>query len=192
MDNETYIWLIDSHTKSDCCDNHFNILFQKSILIGITSSRIHTCMIRTSLNTISLKDFCQLFHLLTTQTINNAWFFRVLFNKANNILIHIICLRTYFVIQVRTIKWRFKLRRTYHSQVLLNIHLHFRSSRRRQSNNRCFTDFIDNRTDATIFRTEVMSPFRDTMCFVNSIKRDLHMFQKIYIFFFCQRFGSNI
>ena len=46
--------------------------------------------------------------------------------------------------------------------------------------------FIDNGTDAAILRTEVMTPFRNTMGFVHGIERNLHRFQKLHILFLRQ------
>ena len=70
--------------------------------------------------------------------------------------------------------------------IFLDIVLHFRSGCRRQSNQRTLADFIYDRTDTTIFRTEIMPPFRNTMCFVHCIKRNIDLAQKLHIFIFGQ------
>ena len=79
-----------------------------------------------------------------------------------------------------------------HAQVLLNIMLHFWRSGGSQCYDRSLTNALYNGMDASILRTEIMSPFRDTVCLVHGIKRNLHTLQKVHILLFVQRFWSQI
>ncbi len=45
---------------------------------------------------------------------------------------------------------------------------------------------------ASVFRTEVMPPFRDTMRFIYGIEGDFHILQEFHIIFLCQRFRCHI
>ena len=78
------------------------------------------------------------------------------------------------------------VKRKEYDMILLDVMLHFRCSRRSQRYQRGFSYFIDNGTDAAILRTEVMTPFRNTMGFVHGIERNLHRFQKLHILFLRQ------
>jgi len=70
--------------------------------------------------------------------------------------------------------------------------LDFRSRSRGKSYYRTYANLINNRSDTSIFRTEIMSPFRNTMGFIYRIKRHIHLFKKINVFFLRQGFRSNI
>ena len=116
----------------------------------------------------------------------------MLLDKAYNILIYILGLGTYLVVQVRTVERTLELRGINDTQALLDIRTHLIRCRGSQGNNRCHTNLVDDRTDTTVFRTEVMSPFRDTVSLVNCIERDLHRFQELHIILLCERFRSHI
>ena len=183
---KTHIRLVNSHSKGYGSHNYVYVFFQETILVGCSRSRIHAGMVCTCINSICLKYLGQFFHFLTAQAINDAWFSRIGLNEFNDISINIRRLRAYLIIQIRAIEWRFKLLCILHSQILLDIHTHFGSSRSRQCNHRRLSYLINNRTDAAIFRTEIMPPLRNTVCFVYCIEWNLHSFQKIYVLILCQ------
>ena len=72
MNHKAYIRFINTHSKRNRSYNHINVFLQESILIPITGSRIHSCMISASLDTICQQYFSELFHLLTAQAIDNT------------------------------------------------------------------------------------------------------------------------
>ena len=113
-------------------------------------------------------------------------------DKFDNILINIITLTAYFVIQIRTIERRFIFACIRHTQYLLDIFAHLLRGCCRQCYDGCTTYHIHYGTDTAIFRTEVVSPFRNTVCLVNGIEGNLHIFEELYIFVLGQRFRSHI
>lgn len=98
----------------------------------------------------------------------------------------------YLIIKVRTVERRFENLSIYHSQIFLDIMLHLWCRCCGQRNQRSLSYFVDNRANPPVFRSEVMSPFRNTMSFVHCIERNFHRTQKFYIFFFRQRFRRHI
>ena len=116
----------------------------------------------------------------------------MLLDELNDVLIDILSLRTYLVIEVRTVERTLELLGIHDTQILLDIRTDLIRCRCRQGNDGCLTDFIDDRTDATILRTEVMTPLRDTMGLVNGVERDLRLLQEFHIFVLGQRLGSHI
>ena len=115
-------------------------------------------MVGSSLDVVSPEDGSKLLHLLTRETVDNAALVRVLFDELDDILVHILRLRTYLVIEVRTVKRTLELRGVDNTEVLLDVRTHLVCSRSRESDDRCRTYLVDNRTDTTILRTEVVSP----------------------------------
>ena len=192
MNHKAHVRLVDTHTKRDGSYYHLDILLQKRVLIGVSRSRIHSRVIGTCLDTVGTEYLGQFFHLFAAQAINDTRFLRILLDELDDILVYIVGFRAYLVIQVRAVKRRLEFRSVCNTQTFLDIHLHFRSGRSGQRDDRCFPDFIDDRTDTTVFRTEIMSPFRNTMRLIHCIERNLHMFQEAYIIFLRQRFRSDI
>ena len=149
-------------------------------------------MIGSGLDVVGLQNLCQLLHLLTRQTVDDTALAGMLLDELDDVLINILRLRTYLVIQVRTVERTLELLGIHDTQILLDIRTDLIRCRRRQGNDGCLTDFIDDRTDATILRTEVMTPLRDTMGLVNGVERDLRLLQEFHILVLGQRLGSHI
>ena len=131
-------------------------------------------MVSTGVNPVGLKYLSKFFYLLPAQAINDARLFRIVLDELYDVLIYILSFRTYLVIQILTFELSLEYVFIHHSQVILNIVLHLRLVRCGQINKRRFSYFINNRTYPAIFRAEVVSPFGNTMRFVDSIERDLY------------------
>ena len=192
MDDIPYVGFVDPHTKSNGSNDHVCFFHQECILIARTLLRIHAGMIRERFDTVCFQDIGKLFHLLTAQTIDNTWFPLIGLDIFDDLAVDIRRLRTNLIIQIRTVEGGFKDRSIDHSQVFLDIVLHFRSGCRSQGYQRTFTDFVYDRTDTTVFRAEIMSPFGNTMCFVHCIKRNIDLAQKLHIFILGQGLRSHI
>ena len=158
MDHEAHIRLVDTHTEGDGSHDHVDVLHQEVILCLGTGGRIESGMISRSLDVICSEDSRQLFHLLARETVDDAALAWVLLDELDDILIHILRLRTYLVIEVRTIKRALELRGIHDTEVLLDIRTHLICSRGRECDNRSLSDLIHNRTDTTVLRAEVVTP----------------------------------
>ena len=192
MDNITHIRFVNTHTKSNGSYNHINFFHQEIILVLCSCSRIHSGMIGTGIDSVCLQDFSKFLHFLPAQAIDNAWLFGIVLNELDDVPVYICSLGAYLIIEIRAVERWLEHLRIHHTQILLDVMLHFRCSRRSQRYQRGFSYFIDNGTDAAILRTEVMTPFRNTMGFVHGIERNLHRFQKLHILFLRQWFRSYI
>ena len=191
VNDKPYVRFINAHSEGDCSYNDVDLFHQEFVLIGTSGSCIHAGMIRSCFNAVYAKDFCQFFHFLPAQAIDNSRFSLMLFDKLDNIFCWII-LGTDFVIEIRTVKRRFEYFGVQHVKIFLDIVLYFRRSCGCQSDDRRLSDLLDNRAYFTIFGPEIVSPFRDTMCFIDSKKRNLYFFQEFYITVFCQRLRCYI
>ena len=116
-------------------------------------------MIGSSLDIVSFQYLGQFFYFFSGKTVDNTALPWMLLDELDDILINIHRLRTYFIIEVGTVERTLELLGIQNAQILLDVSTHLISGRRSQRNNRSFTYLIDNGTNATIFRTEVMAPF---------------------------------
>ena len=149
-------------------------------------------MIGSSLDVVSFQNLCQLLHLLTRQTVDDTALASVLLDELDDILVHIHRFGTYLIVQVRTVERALELYGIQDTQILLDIRTYLICSRSRQCDNRSLSYLIDDRTDATILWSEVMTPLRDTVRLINGIERYLCLFQELYIILFGQRLRSDI
>ena len=188
----THIRFVNTHTESNRGHDHIDFFHKEIILILCSCGRIHSGMIGTGINPICLKYLGKFLYFLPAQAIDDTRLFRIVLDELDNILIYVCSLRTYLIIKVRTIERRLEHLCFHHTQILLDIVLHLRCGGCSQCNERSFPDFIDNRTNTAIFRSEVMSPFRNTMGLIYGIERNLNRFQELHILFFCQRLRSYI
>ena len=61
-------------------------------------------MIGSRLDLVGLQNLRQLLHFLTREAVDNTALRGMLLDKADNILIYILGLRTHFIIKVRAVK----------------------------------------------------------------------------------------
>ena len=192
MNHKPHIGFVNSHTKSNGCHYHVDFLHHELVLSFRAHLLLQSSMIGSRTNLVRLKNFSQFFHLLARETIDNTTLAFVLTDELDDFLIYILGFRTYFVIQVRTIERRLKVLGILNAQTLLNICTHLIGSCSGQSNDWRLANLLNNRTNLSVFWTEIMSPLRNTMRLIHSIKRNLHRLQKLHIVLLGQRFRSHI
>ena len=98
MDDKAYVWFVDPHTESDGRYNNVHLFHQEAVLVGTSGTGIHSRMIRSCFDTVDTKHFCQFFHFLPAQTVDDTGFPFMVFNKLNNVFRDISLFRTYFVV----------------------------------------------------------------------------------------------
>ncbi|MNE14068.1 hypothetical protein D3C80_1069270 [compost metagenome] len=146
---------------------------QEHILSLCTGRRIQTGMIGHRLDSIGHQCTGQLFCSLTVKGINNTTLAFMLRDKSYNMFQYLVfgTLRYYFIIQVGPVKGRNKYLWCSQLQVFNDIVLHFRCSGGGQGNNwQIGVDLFDHGTEFTVFRAEIMSPLRNTVCFIHCYK----------------------
>ena len=179
--DEAHIGFIDTHTEGDRRYYHLHFLHQERILVGRTRGGIHTGMVRAGADTVHLQHLRQILHFLARQAIDDTALAFHPADETHQVFIHLFRLRSYFVIQVRTVETALENRGIQHAEVLLDIFLHFRRSRSRQRDDRRLTDTLHHTADLAVLRTEIMPPFRDTMRLIHGVERDLHALQEVHI-----------
>ena len=177
MYNKAHIRLVDTHTECDGSNNDLTFFHQKSILVLASFLRIHTCMIWQSGDIVHLQNLRERLNLLARHTIYYTGFALHLLDEAHKILVDIFGLWTNFVIQVRTVERALEYGGITDLKILLNILLYFGSSSSGKGDNRCRADLLDKRADISVFGTEIVSPFGNTVRFIDSIEANFHSLQ---------------
>ena len=101
-------------------------------------------------------------------------------------------LGTDLVVEVRPVERRLEDRHVGHAQVLLDVHLHLGRRGGRQGDQRRLPDLVDDRADAAVLRTEVVTPLRDAVGLVDGIERDLDLAQEGHVVLLGERLGREI
>ena len=149
-------------------------------------------MIFSHTETFHFKISIEIVHLFSCGSINNSRFVFMFFQISDNI-----CFgnnspfnfekKIFSVKTVNIMKW------FVHTKKFFYI---FTNSRRscccKSQNLYLFSHSFDKFWNIQIAFSEIMSPLRDTMCFINSHKRNINTFHKIYKFFVYYSFGSKI
>ena len=115
-------------------------------------------MIGCCLDIVGTQDGCQFLYLLSRQTVDDTALPRVLLDELDDVLIHILRLRTYLVVEVRTVEGTLVFLGIHHAEVLLDVAAHLVGGRSRQGDDRGLADLVDDGSDTTVLRTEVMTP----------------------------------
>ena len=193
VDDIAHIRLVNTHTKSDGGHNHVRFLHQEVILVLNPGLGVQTSMIRQRTDFVNLQKSSQFLYLLTAQAVYDARFARMVLDELHHLFIDILGLFADFIIEVGTVEGGNEHFSLFHSQILLDIALHLGCGGGSQCNHRHFlSDFLDNGTDTSVFWAKIMSPFRNTVRFIYSIKRDVDILEKLDILFFGKRFRSHV
>ena len=127
-------------------------------------------MVCGSLDVVCLQYGCQFLYLLSRQTVDDAALSRMLAYELDDILVHILRLRPYFIIKVGAIERALELLGIDDAEVFLYVGTHLVGGCRRERDDRRIAYLIYDGSDASVFWTEVMSPLRDTVSLIDSIK----------------------
>ena len=190
--DESHIRLVYTHAKR--YSSHYNIypFHQEVVLCSRAGCRIKTGMICRSLYIVSLQYRSKLLYLFSRQAIDDTALATVLTNELHDIPIYFCCLRTYLIIKVRSVKGALEFRGIHYAKTFLYIRTDLIRRSCRQSYNRGIAYMIDDWTNPSVLRSEIMSPLRYTMCLVYGIEGYLHRLQKLHIFLLRQRLRCDI
>ena len=98
------------------------------------------------------------------------------FDEPDDVRFNIFSFCAYFIKQIRTVERCLESLGIDHIQVLQNVFLYFWRGRSRESDYGNISQLFDDGTEVSVFRAEIVSPFRNTVCFVNRHKRKRHTF----------------
>ena len=191
MDHEPHIGLVNPHSEGDGRDNDVHVLHQELILNAAPLMGIHPRMVSQRFDAVDLQEFRYFFNLFSAQTIDDPTFSRVLFGMTHNLL-HGVLFGTHLIKQILAIERRFEQHRILHFQILLDVRLHLRCCRCGQSNDRNVCDLLHNGPNAAIFWSEIMSPFRNAVGFIDRDKADAYALQEIDVVLFRQTLGGHV
>ena len=170
VDDETHIRFVDTHTEGYRCHNDIYLLHQKVVLCLRACCSIKTGMIGSSLDIVGTENVGKILYLLAREAIDNTALALMLADKTHNILIHVLGLRPYLIVEVRTVERALEFLGVNNTKTLLDVGAHLVGGGSCESNHGSLTYLIDYRADTAILRAEIMSPLRYTVCLINSIE----------------------
>ena len=192
VDNEAHIGFVDTHTESDGSHDDVDTLHKEVILRLRARAAIQSGMIGSRLDIVGTQHVGQIFYLLARETVDDTALAGMLLDESHNILVNILRLGAHLIIEVRTVERALELGGIEDAQILLDIRTHLVGSCGRQSDDGRLSHLVNDRTYATLLRTEIMSPLRDTMGLVDGIERNLHRLQELHIIVLGERLGCHI
>ena len=181
-----HIALVDAHTEGYRCTHYIYIVIDEFLLHLITLSGRQSGMISLGTHTFLLQFHGYSLSGLSAHTVYNATLIAMTGNegkqKAQLVLRRISS--AYIKRKVRTVEGRNKnlwIARLvfFQTQLLHNIFLGYLVSSSRKGSDWYFREKLFDSAQLRIFRTEIMSPLRDTMCLVYSKHANLERSSRI-------------
>ena len=191
VNNKANIGLVDAHAEGDGGAYHVHILHQEFILYFAALATIHTGVVGQGFDAVHLQQFCNLFGFLAAEAVDDTTLAAVGFDVLNDLLSNI-RFRANLVIQVGTVEGGFEQLRIQHTEVLLNVLLHLRRCSGCERHDGAIGYLLNDGAQSAILRTEVVPPFRNTVCFVDGHERDFYAAEKLDVLIFIERFRRDV
>ena len=191
VDDIAHVGLVNAHAKRNGRDNHIHVLHQELVLDAAPLSTVHPRVVRQGFDAIDAERLSNLLYLLAAQAIDDATLARILKAMPDN-LFEGILFGSDLIEQIVAVERRFQHNRIHHVQVFLDVLLDLGSGGRRQRHDGHVGDAFDDRLDSSVFRSEVVAPFRDAMGFIHRHKTDSHRLQEFDVFCFGQALRRHI
>ena len=90
------------------------------------------------------------------------------------LLVNVVRLGSDLIVEVWSVERAFVFYGVRYTERFLYVESHFVRRCCSESDDGCVSNLVYDGSDASVFRSEVVSPFRDAVCFVNGIERYLH------------------
>src|SRR5579859_3624890 len=152
-------------------------------------------MIGYRLYPIGDKHVGQLLRRLAIQRIDDATLALLLDNIADDTFdgLILLYLGLDLIVEIAAVERRNENVGLPQSQILYNIAFYLGGSGGCQGDYRdVWVDLVHHLPQPAVFRAEIMTPLRDTMCFINGEKRDLQITEEFHILLLGKRLGCNI
>ena len=191
VNHEAHVRLVNAHAEGDGGHNHVHLFLQEGVLVVGPRGGIHARMIGQGPDVVGHEQFGQLLDLLAAQAINDTRLAGILLDIFDDLTCRIV-FGPDFVEQVGPVERRLEHGGIGHAEILLDVHLHLRSRRCRQGDQRRPADVVHDGTDAPILRAEIVAPLRNAVRLVDGIERHLDLAQERNVVLLGERFGREV
>ena len=187
-----YIRLVYTHAERYCSHYNINLLHDEGILRLAAGGSLHTGMVCHGRYVIGLQDLGQFLNLLAGKAVDDPWLAGIGLYEFDDVLVNILGLGPYLIVQVGTVERWFEILGILYSQVFLNVVTDFIGSSSGKRYDRSQTYLLYDIPYLAVLRAEIMSPLRNTVSLINSVKRYLDLLEEINILLLGKRLRSHI
>ena len=191
MDDEAHVRLVDSHAEGDGGHNYVHLLGEEFVLVVGTGFGIQSRVVGERLDAVDFQQGSHLLHLLPAQAVDDAGPSRILLDIPDDVLLGF-DLVAHLVKQVGPVERRLEHPRIRNGEVFHDIALHLRGGRGGEGDDGRVTDLVDEVADPPVFRTEIVSPFRDTVGLIYRIERNLDFLEQLDVLLLGEGLGRHV
>ena len=191
MDHKTHVGLVYSHSEGDGGHNHVYILHQEGILVLRPGPGIQPSMVRQGLYSVDREEGGEFLDLLPAEAVDNAALPLVLADELDNVLFRIDLVPD-FIIEVGAVERRLENRGVLDAEILEDVALNLGRGGGGKGDYGRRGYLVYDGTDAAVFRTEVVPPFRDAVSLVHCVERYVDLLEKGYVLFLGKRLRGYV
>ena len=191
VDHEAHVRLVDTHAEGNRSHDDIYLLHQELVLILGPHPGIEPRVIGQGPDAVDAEEGRHFFHLLAAQAIDDARFAGILADETHDILLRFHLVPD-LVVEIRPVERRFEDHRIVDAEVLEDVALHLGGGGSSEGDDGRAAYLVHEAAYTPVFRAEIVAPFGDAVRFVHCVEGYVDFFQKGYVLFLGEGFGSNV
>ena len=89
MDYESHVGFVNTHSESNCGDDHIHFFEQERVLVFRAGDGIHAGVVRESADSVDSQQLGQFLHFLAGEAVDDAAFAAALLDEPYNVSVNI-------------------------------------------------------------------------------------------------------
>ena len=192
VEDESHVGLVDAHAEGYGGHDDIDALHEEVVLGLRARGAVEAGMIGRRLDVVGLELGRQFFYRLARETVDDTALARVLLDKEHNLLVDLLGLGSHLVVEVGPVEGTLVLDGVLYLQIFLDIASHLVGGSSREGYHRRVANLVDGRSEVAVLGSEVVSPLRDAVGFIDGIERNLERLEKLEVLGLVERLGSHV
>ena len=185
VNHEPYVGFVYAHAEGYGRHYDVHLLHEEHVLVLGPGGGVHAGVIGQGLDAVDVEEFGYLLGLFPAEAVDDAGLALILLDEADHLFLDIDLVAD-LVVEIGPVERALEHLCVHHAEILLYVRLDFRSGGGGEGYDGCRAELVHDTADMAVFRTEIMSPFGNTVSLVYGVERDMDLPEKGDSLLLCQ------